>query len=262
MDLGGAGYSIHWGVVQSSAANLVVVALMVTVHVFGVLTLSSLAVVVLTGCALALRCPVWWHVSDAGRYVDSLHLWNVELFMFVSMGAAFTGCLVQQNFDTQWIAGQAEDGLNSVGAVPGSTSSTSARCAWGTRCCCPRPWLCRRRGIQLVPADAPEPPAVTTAPATWHTTSTARQRQRAGACADALGKARGGEPGRVQPGDCGPVPTLTARPLELAPVGGLDGRLRAAPTRRTTPGRWSSSATARTWRTGPAPGTWPVTSGG
>ncbi|MEV7684875.1 cytochrome b N-terminal domain-containing protein [Streptomyces bungoensis] len=116
------------------------------IYVFGVLTLSSLLVVVATGCVLALFGPTWWHVSGVGRYVNSLHLWSVELFMFVmvvhlwgkffmaawrgrraltwisgalvflvSMGAAFTGYVVQQNFDSQWIADQAKDGLNSVG---------------------------------------------------------------------------------------------------------------------------------------------------
>ncbi|ARP72122.1 cytochrome B6 [Streptomyces pluripotens] len=116
------------------------------IYVFGVLTLSSLVVVVVTGCVLALFGPAWWHVSDAGRYINSLHLWSVELFMFAmvvhlwgkffmaawrgrraltwitgaitflaSVGAAFTGYLVQQNFDSQWIADQAKDGLNSVG---------------------------------------------------------------------------------------------------------------------------------------------------
>ncbi|WP_405682236.1 cytochrome b N-terminal domain-containing protein [Streptomyces sp. NBC_00057] len=116
------------------------------IYVFGVLTLSSLVVVITTGCVLALFGPAWWHVSGVGRYINSLHLWSVELFMFVmvvhlwgkffmaawrgrrtltwitgavvfiaSIGAAFTGYLVQQNFDSQWIAGQAKDGLNSVG---------------------------------------------------------------------------------------------------------------------------------------------------
>ena len=32
-----------------------------------------------------------------------------------SIGTAFTGYLSQQNFDSQWIATQAKDGLNSVG---------------------------------------------------------------------------------------------------------------------------------------------------
>ncbi|MFI6660165.1 cytochrome b N-terminal domain-containing protein [Streptomyces sp. NPDC050523] len=116
------------------------------IYVFGVLTLTSLIVVLVTGGVLALKGPAWWHVSDVGKYVNSLHLWSVELFMFfmvihlwgkffmaawrgrraltwitgtvcffTSIGTAFTGYLVQQNFDSQWIAGQAKDGLNSVG---------------------------------------------------------------------------------------------------------------------------------------------------
>ena len=116
------------------------------IYVFGVLTLSSLTVVLVTGGLLALKGPAWWHVSTTGKYINSLHLWSVELFMFfmvihlwgkffmaawrgrraltwvtgvvcflTSIGTAFTGYLVQQNFDSQWIAGQAKDGLNSVG---------------------------------------------------------------------------------------------------------------------------------------------------
>ncbi|WP_405527598.1 cytochrome b N-terminal domain-containing protein [Streptomyces canus] len=116
------------------------------IYVFGVLTVASLIVVLATGGVLALKGPAWWHVSATGKYVNSLHLWSVELFMFfmvihlwgkffmaawrgrraltwvtgavcffASIGTAFTGYLVQQNFDSQWIAGQAKDGLNSVG---------------------------------------------------------------------------------------------------------------------------------------------------
>ncbi|MEU3334465.1 cytochrome b N-terminal domain-containing protein [Streptomyces sp. NPDC006668] len=116
------------------------------IYVFGVLTLAALIVVLVTGGVLALKGPAWWHVSGTGKYVNSLHLWSVELFMFfmvihlwgkffmaawrgrraltwmtgtvcffASVGTAFTGYLVQQNFDSQWIAGQAKDGLNSVG---------------------------------------------------------------------------------------------------------------------------------------------------
>lgn len=116
------------------------------IYVFGVLTVAALVVALVSGGLLALKGPAWWHVSGTGAYVNSLHLWGVELFMFfmvihlwgkffmaawrgrraltwmtgavtflVSVGTAFTGYLVQQNFDSQWIAGQAKDGLNSVG---------------------------------------------------------------------------------------------------------------------------------------------------
>ncbi len=115
-------------------------------YVFGVLTTASLAVIVLTGLILALRGPTWWHFSAKGRFVNSLHLWSVELmfvflalhiwskfFMgawrgkrgltwvvgaiawFVAIGTAFTGYLSQQNFDSQWISSEAKDGLNAAG---------------------------------------------------------------------------------------------------------------------------------------------------
>ena len=32
-----------------------------------------------------------------------------------SIGTAFTGYLVQSNFDSQWISGEAKDGINSIG---------------------------------------------------------------------------------------------------------------------------------------------------
>ncbi|MFF4541916.1 cytochrome b N-terminal domain-containing protein [Streptomyces aureus] len=116
------------------------------VYVFGVLTVSSLAVVLISGGLLALKGPAWWHVSSVGKYVNSLHLWSVELFMFVlvlhlwakffmaawrgrraltwmtgvvifltSIGTALSGYVVQQNFDSQWISDQAKDGMNAVG---------------------------------------------------------------------------------------------------------------------------------------------------
>ncbi len=115
-------------------------------YVLGVLTLASLVVVVVTGCVLAAGGTTWWHVASLGHFVNSMHLWSVELFfafMVVhlwsafwmaawrghrgltwvtgaiaflgSIGTAFTGYLSQTNFDAQWIAGEAKDGLNSVG---------------------------------------------------------------------------------------------------------------------------------------------------
>ncbi|MGA3146300.1 MAG: cytochrome b N-terminal domain-containing protein [Acidimicrobiales bacterium] len=117
------------------------------IYVFGVLTLCALSVVILTGCVLAIFGPTWWHVSTVGLFVNSMHLWSVEVFFFamvvhlwgkffmaawrgrrratwitgvvsfvVSVGAAFTGYLSQQNFDSQWISTQAKDGINSTGA--------------------------------------------------------------------------------------------------------------------------------------------------
>ena len=117
------------------------------IYVFGVITLAALSVVILSGVVLAVFGPTWWHVSTVGLFVNSLHMWSVEVFFFamvihlwgkffmaawrgrrratwitgvvsfvVSVGAAFTGYLSQQNFDSQWISTQAKDGINSTGA--------------------------------------------------------------------------------------------------------------------------------------------------
>ena len=43
--------------------------------------------------------------------------WITGVVTFViSVGAAFTGYLSQQNFDSQWISTQAKDGINASGA--------------------------------------------------------------------------------------------------------------------------------------------------
>ena len=52
------------------------------IYVFGVLTVVSLAWVIITGCILAIMGPSWWHVSSTGHFVNSLHLWSVEAFFF------------------------------------------------------------------------------------------------------------------------------------------------------------------------------------
>ena len=117
------------------------------IYVFGVATLTSFILVLLTGCVLALRGPQWWHESSYGHFVNSLHLWSVEIFFFsmvihlwgkyfmaawrggrqltwmtggitflVSIAAGFTGYVSQSNFDSQWISTQAKDGINATGA--------------------------------------------------------------------------------------------------------------------------------------------------
>lgn len=116
------------------------------IYVFGVLTLAALAVVIASGCVLALEGPIWWHTSSVGLFVNSLHLWSVECFMgfmvihlwgkywmaswrggrqltwmtgvvafLVAVFEAFTGYLSQTNFDSQWIAFEAKDAMNSGG---------------------------------------------------------------------------------------------------------------------------------------------------
>ena len=116
------------------------------IYVFGVACLASLVVVVASGLVLTLGGVTWWHTSSLGHFVNSVHLWSVELFFatmvihlwgkffmaawrghrgmtwatgalafFGSLGTAFTGYLMQTNFDAQWIGSQAKDGLNSAG---------------------------------------------------------------------------------------------------------------------------------------------------
>jgi len=116
------------------------------VYVFGVVTIAALVWVVASGCVLALMGSAWWHISGLGRFFNSIHFWSVQMFFIfmvlhlwgqywgagwrdgraktwmvgvviflVSIGTAFTGYLVQQNFDSQWIAVNAKDAINSTG---------------------------------------------------------------------------------------------------------------------------------------------------
>ncbi|MGD0558236.1 MAG: cytochrome b N-terminal domain-containing protein [Streptosporangiaceae bacterium] len=116
------------------------------IYVFGAGALAALGVAIVSGFALALGGPDWWHYNPAGHFFNSLHLWSVELFMallvihlwgkfwmaawrgrrtwtwvtgvvaFVaSVVECFTGYLSQQNFDSQWISTSGKDAFNSVG---------------------------------------------------------------------------------------------------------------------------------------------------
>jgi len=116
------------------------------IYIFGVLTIAALVVIIFSGTILGLKGPAWWHYTGIGHFFNSIHLWAVELFFFfmvvhlwgkffmaswrggrartwmsgaiaflISIAAAFTGYVSQQNFDSQWIATQAKDGLNSTG---------------------------------------------------------------------------------------------------------------------------------------------------
>ena len=116
------------------------------IYVFGMGALASLVVVVISGLILSLNGPSWWHLSSLGHFVNSTHLWSVEFFFLfmvihlwgkfwmaswrggrvltwitgvvafaVSIGAAFTGYLLQTNFESQWISFEAKDALNAAG---------------------------------------------------------------------------------------------------------------------------------------------------
>jgi Cytochrome b(N-terminal)/b6/petB len=116
------------------------------VYVFGVASLAALGVAIVSGFAIALGGPDWWHYNPVGHFFNSLHLWSVELFMalivihlwgkfwmaawrgrrtltwitgvvafLASVVECFTGYLSQQNFDSQWIATNGKDAFNAVG---------------------------------------------------------------------------------------------------------------------------------------------------
>jgi ubiquinol-cytochrome c reductase cytochrome b subunit len=115
-------------------------------YLFGVITIAALIWLLVSGSILALRGPQWWHHSTTGKYFNSLHFWGVQIFFifmvlhlwamfwgaawrdgrsltwvvgtllfFLSIPAAFTGYISQQNFDGQWIAVNAKDALNATG---------------------------------------------------------------------------------------------------------------------------------------------------
>jgi hypothetical protein len=115
-------------------------------YVFGVGSLAALGVAIVSGFALALGGPDWWHYNPVGHFFNSLHVWSVELFMallvihlwakfwmaawrgrraltwmtgvvafLLSVVECFTGYVSQQNFDSQWISTSGKDAFNSVG---------------------------------------------------------------------------------------------------------------------------------------------------
>jgi ubiquinol-cytochrome c reductase cytochrome b subunit len=116
------------------------------IYVFGMGAIASLVVLIVSGVVLSLNGPSWWHLSSFGHFINSTHLWSAEfffLFMVVhlwgkfwmaswrggrlltwitgvvafaaSIGAAFTGYLVQTNFESEWISYQAKDVVNATG---------------------------------------------------------------------------------------------------------------------------------------------------
>ena len=116
------------------------------VYLFGAMTVSGFLLLILSGIVLAAFGPQWWHISPVGRFFNSIHFWSVQAFFFLmvlhlwaqffmaawrggrganwvtgvllfvlSILAAFTGFLSQQNFDSQWIALQGKDAFNALG---------------------------------------------------------------------------------------------------------------------------------------------------
>jgi hypothetical protein len=116
------------------------------IYVFGVAALAALGLAIISGFTIAIGGTDWWHTNSVGHFFNSLHLWSVQLFMafivihlwgkfwmaawrgrraltwitgVVAFAAAvlecFTGYLSQQNFDSQWIATNGKDAINTTG---------------------------------------------------------------------------------------------------------------------------------------------------
>jgi quinol-cytochrome oxidoreductase complex cytochrome b subunit len=116
------------------------------VYVFGVITIAALVWVVASGVFLSFMGPQYWHDVAFGRFVNSVHFWSVQMFFIFmvlhlwgqyfmagwrdgraatwligvvifasSILTAFTGYLSQLNFDSEFIAINAKDAMNSVG---------------------------------------------------------------------------------------------------------------------------------------------------
>jgi hypothetical protein len=101
---------------------------------------------IITGILLAAFGPQWWNSNGVGHFVNSLHFWSAEAFLFsmtlhlwvsffkgawrhgrgwtwvsgaitflAAIGTAFTGYLSMTNFSAQWIAVEGKDAINSIG---------------------------------------------------------------------------------------------------------------------------------------------------
>ena len=116
------------------------------VYVFGVTTIAALVWTIASGTILAFMGSAWWHTSALGHFLNSVHFWGAQMFFLfmvlhlwgkfwmaswrdgraatwavgvviflASIVTAFTGYLIQQNFDSQWIAVNAKDAINATG---------------------------------------------------------------------------------------------------------------------------------------------------
>jgi quinol-cytochrome oxidoreductase complex cytochrome b subunit len=115
-------------------------------YMFGVLTLCSLVMIVVTGLIMSIFGPAWYHATAGGKLFNSFHFWGVQLFFLfmilhlavkyflgafrdgrwktwmigvLTLGAAifcgFTGYLSAANWSSQWHAVEAKDAMNAMG---------------------------------------------------------------------------------------------------------------------------------------------------
>lgn len=116
------------------------------IYSFGVFTLSSLFVVIVSGIVMASKGVLWYQVSPVGYFFRNIHFWSVQAFFFfmtmhlvgqffmgawregraftwvlgvlsfgLSVVTAFTGYLSRGDFFSQWNQVQAKDAFNGSG---------------------------------------------------------------------------------------------------------------------------------------------------
>ena len=116
------------------------------IYVFGMLTIVSMIIAIVSGVILTLGGVQWFHESSLGKFMNSLHYWSVQLFFLfmvvhlwgkywmaawrgkraltwatgvlaflTAVGVAFTGYVITTNFNAQWIAFEAKDVMNAIG---------------------------------------------------------------------------------------------------------------------------------------------------
>ncbi len=116
------------------------------VYSFGVFTLSSLVLCIVSGVVMAAYGPTWYQYSGVGSLFRSVHFWSVQAFFFfmtmhlvgqffmgswregraftwvigavsfgISVIEAFTGYLSRGDFFSQWNQVQSKDAFNGAG---------------------------------------------------------------------------------------------------------------------------------------------------
>jgi quinol-cytochrome oxidoreductase complex cytochrome b subunit len=115
-------------------------------YLFGVATLSSLVMLILTGLILAIFGPNWYHISQSGRFFNSVHFWSAQVFFAsmllhmltkfllgawregrwktwmigvlifgIAIFAGFTGYLSATSWTSSWHSVQSKDAMNAIG---------------------------------------------------------------------------------------------------------------------------------------------------
>ena len=71
-------------------------------YLFGAAALSSLVMLVLSGLTLATFGPTWYHSSEAGHFVNSVHFWGVQVFFGTVVVHALTRFFQAAWRDRRW----------------------------------------------------------------------------------------------------------------------------------------------------------------